>query len=121
MFTTTILGGLLPGASLALVLLCLLVSSIGFKKTVFFISIGYGYSIAAMALGSAASELVVANAIETGSATAAAKRRTCPATIACARVVTSLSAKVRTPRRKSWVFAAEATEGAAGGTVVLAA
>lgn len=50
MFTSSILGGLLPLAVAFFLGLCLLVSAIGFKKFVFFISIGYGYSIAAMAL-----------------------------------------------------------------------
>ena len=52
MFTSTILGGLLPWAVIPLAALCLVVSAIGFRKTVYFISIGYGYSIAAMAIAS---------------------------------------------------------------------
>jgi Predicted membrane protein len=54
MFDTTILGGLLPSAVLLLGAIALLVSSIGFKKYVYFISIGYGYSIAAMSIASLA-------------------------------------------------------------------
>lgn len=50
MFSSLILGGLLPEATLFFLGLCLLVSAIGFRKVVYFISIGYGYSIAAMAL-----------------------------------------------------------------------
>jgi steroid 5-alpha reductase family enzyme len=63
MFTMTILGGLLPAASLLLLGVCLLVSSIGFKKFVYFISIGYGYSIAAMAIVSLALSGASASAI----------------------------------------------------------
>ncbi len=69
MYTTTLLWGQLPTASLLLGLVALVVSSIGFFKYVFFISIGYGYSIAAMAFvslalaGSAASPLTWAEAI----------------------------------------------------------
>jgi steroid 5-alpha reductase family enzyme len=49
--------------------LCLLVSAIGFKKFVYFISIGYGYSIAAMALlslaaGMATGKLEIVAAVE---------------------------------------------------------
>lgn len=58
MFSSTILGGLLPAAALFFVFLCLLVSAIGFIKFVYFISIGYGYSIAAMALVSLVAGLV---------------------------------------------------------------
>jgi steroid 5-alpha reductase family enzyme len=54
MFSTMIFGGLLPGAALLLGLICLLVSAIGFRKFVYFISIGYGYSIAAMSIASLA-------------------------------------------------------------------
>jgi len=54
MFTSSILGGLLPWAVIPLAALCLVVSAIGFRKTVYFISIGYGYSIAAMAIASLA-------------------------------------------------------------------
>jgi steroid 5-alpha reductase family enzyme len=54
MFASTILGGLLPTATLSLIALDLLVSVIGFKKYVYFISIGYGYSIAAMSIASLA-------------------------------------------------------------------
>jgi steroid 5-alpha reductase family enzyme len=50
MLTVTILGGQLPAAALFFLGLCLAVSAIGFKKYVYFISIGYGYSIAAMAI-----------------------------------------------------------------------
>jgi steroid 5-alpha reductase family enzyme len=50
MFTSSILGGLLPLAVAFFFGLCLLFAAIGFKKFVYFISIGYGYSIAAMAL-----------------------------------------------------------------------
>jgi steroid 5-alpha reductase family enzyme len=49
MFTATILGGLLPAATLPFLGVCLAISAIGFWKYVYFISIGYGYSIAAMA------------------------------------------------------------------------
>jgi len=52
MFTSSVLGGLLPWAVIPLAALCLVVSAIGFRKTVYFISIGYGYSIAAMAIAS---------------------------------------------------------------------
>jgi steroid 5-alpha reductase family enzyme len=54
MFTTTILGGLLPQAALFMGALALFVSAIGFKKFVYFISIGYGYSIAAISIASLA-------------------------------------------------------------------
>jgi steroid 5-alpha reductase family enzyme len=69
MFTSSILGGLLPLAVIFFFGLCLLVSAIGFKKFVFFISIGYGYSIAAMALvslavGLATGKLEIVAAIE---------------------------------------------------------
>jgi steroid 5-alpha reductase family enzyme len=63
MFASTILGGLLPAAALLFLCACLAVSAIGFAKYVYFISIGYGYSIAAMAIlscvlgGAAASPL----------------------------------------------------------------
>lgn len=50
MFTNQLFGGLLPFAVLPLLGLALLVSSIGFKKYVYFISIGYGYSIAAISV-----------------------------------------------------------------------
>jgi steroid 5-alpha reductase family enzyme len=50
MLMTTMLGGLLPTSALLFALLCLLVSAVGFKKFVYFISIGYGYSIAAMSI-----------------------------------------------------------------------
>lgn len=50
MLATTILSGLLPLAVLPLLALCLLVSAIGFRRLVWFISIGYGFSVAAMAL-----------------------------------------------------------------------
>jgi steroid 5-alpha reductase family enzyme len=59
MFTSSVLGGLLPWAVIPLAALCLVVSAIGFRKTVYFISIGYGYSIAAMAIAS----LVLAGAV----------------------------------------------------------
>jgi len=63
------MGGLLPLAVAFFLGLCLLVSAIGFKKFVYFISIGYGYSIAAMALlslvaGLAAGKLEIVAAIE---------------------------------------------------------
>lgn len=50
MFTTTILGGLLPSATILSFGLCLAVSAIGFKKYIYIyiISIGYGYSSAAI-------------------------------------------------------------------------
>lgn len=57
MFTHTILWGLLPSAAGLLLLLCLAVSAIGFYRLVYFISIGYGLSIAAMALASLALSL----------------------------------------------------------------
>jgi steroid 5-alpha reductase family enzyme len=69
MLSSTILGGLLPSATLLFLGVCLAVSAIGFKKYVYFISIGYGYSIAAMAViscvlgGSAASLLTWLEAI----------------------------------------------------------
>jgi steroid 5-alpha reductase family enzyme len=50
MFHQTVLGGFLPLAAPVFLALCLAVSAIGFRKLVYFISIGYGYSIAAMAL-----------------------------------------------------------------------
>jgi steroid 5-alpha reductase family enzyme len=50
MFSGTIIWGLLPRAALFLAAICLLVSAIGFRKVVYFISIGYGYSMAAMAV-----------------------------------------------------------------------
>lgn len=43
-----------PDATLFLAFVCLFVSAIGFKKTVYFISIGYGYSMAAMSVASPA-------------------------------------------------------------------
>jgi steroid 5-alpha reductase family enzyme len=52
MLSSTILGGLLPSATILFLGLCLAVSAIGFKRYVYFISIGYGYSVAAMALAS---------------------------------------------------------------------
>jgi len=52
MFTSSVLGGRRPCANIPLAALCLVVSAIGFRKTVYFISIGYGYSIAAMAIAS---------------------------------------------------------------------
>jgi steroid 5-alpha reductase family enzyme len=54
MLASTILGGLLPSATLLFLGLCLAVSAIGFKKYAYFISIGYGYSVAAMAIASCA-------------------------------------------------------------------
>lgn len=54
MLATTILSGLLPLAVLPLLALCLLVSAIGFRRLVWFISIGYGFSVAAMAIASLA-------------------------------------------------------------------
>lgn len=54
MFASTILGGLLPTATLFLAFVCLFITAIGFKKYVYFISIGYGYSIAAMSIASLA-------------------------------------------------------------------
>ncbi len=54
MFANTILWGLVPAAAAAFLVLCLAVSAIGFYKLVYFISIGYGFSIAAMALSSLA-------------------------------------------------------------------
>jgi steroid 5-alpha reductase family enzyme len=50
MFSSTILGGLLPTAALTFLGVCLAVSAIGFAKYVYFISIGYGFSVAAMAI-----------------------------------------------------------------------
>ncbi len=52
MLSTTIIGDQLPAATILFLGLCLAVSAVGFKKYVFFISIGYGYSIAAMAIAS---------------------------------------------------------------------
>ncbi len=52
MLSTTILGGQLPAATLYFFGLCLAICLVGFKKYVYFISIGYGYSIAAMAIAS---------------------------------------------------------------------
>jgi steroid 5-alpha reductase family enzyme len=63
MFASTILGGLLPTATLFLAFVCLFVSAIGFKKYVYFISIGYGYSIAAMSIASLAIAGASASAI----------------------------------------------------------
>ena len=63
MFSSTILGGLLPWAIVPLAGICLAVSAIGFRKTVYFISIGYGYSIAAMAITSLAVAGRVAGAV----------------------------------------------------------
>jgi hypothetical protein len=48
MYHATILWGLFPQAALFLVAVALAVSTIGFKRGVYFISIGYGFSIAAM-------------------------------------------------------------------------
>ncbi len=57
MFTQTILWGLLPSTAALFLLLCLAVSAIGFYRLVYFISIGYGLSIAAMALATLALSL----------------------------------------------------------------
>jgi steroid 5-alpha reductase family enzyme len=54
MFTSTIFEGLLPTATIVLAALALVVSSIGFMRYVYFISIGYGYSIATMSIASLA-------------------------------------------------------------------
>jgi steroid 5-alpha reductase family enzyme len=48
MLSLNYFSGSLSSTSLAMLLLCLLVSAIGFWRHVYFISIGYGYSIAAM-------------------------------------------------------------------------
>jgi steroid 5-alpha reductase family enzyme len=45
-----ILGGLLPASVLLMAGVCLVVSAVGFYRLVFFISIGYGFSVAAMSL-----------------------------------------------------------------------
>jgi steroid 5-alpha reductase family enzyme len=54
MLAQTILWGLIPAAAVVFLILCLAVSAIGFYRLVYFISIGYGFSIAAMALASLA-------------------------------------------------------------------
>jgi steroid 5-alpha reductase family enzyme len=54
MLVHDILGGSIPQAALAALVLCLAVSSIGFYRLVYFISIGYGFSIAALSLASLA-------------------------------------------------------------------
>jgi steroid 5-alpha reductase family enzyme len=46
----TVLYGLLPVVTLLLAAVCLVVSSVGFFRVVLFISVGYGYSMAAMAI-----------------------------------------------------------------------
>lgn len=46
----TILYGLLPVVTFLLAAVCLLVSAVGFFRLVFFISVGYGYSVAGMAI-----------------------------------------------------------------------
>lgn len=58
MFNVAFAGGLLPVAVIVFFGLCLLVSAVGFRKFVYFISIGYGYSIAAMAIASVAVAVV---------------------------------------------------------------
>ncbi len=50
MISSAIFGGLLPPTTIFFLVVCLAVSAVGFKKYVYFISIGYGYSIAAMAI-----------------------------------------------------------------------
>jgi steroid 5-alpha reductase family enzyme len=50
MLSTTLFSGLLPFAAIVLLGLCLVVSAIGFYRVVYFISIGYGFSVAIMAL-----------------------------------------------------------------------
>jgi steroid 5-alpha reductase family enzyme len=54
MLAHTILWGLVPAATAVFLALCLAVSAIGFYRLVYFISIGYGFSIAAMAIASLA-------------------------------------------------------------------
>jgi steroid 5-alpha reductase family enzyme len=50
MFSTGILGGQLPSATLAVLGLCLAVTAIGFRKFSYFVGLGYGLSVAASAL-----------------------------------------------------------------------
>jgi steroid 5-alpha reductase family enzyme len=50
MLSTMLFNGLLPFAAIVLLGCCLVVSAIGFYRVVYFISIGYGFSIAIMAL-----------------------------------------------------------------------
>lgn len=45
-----LLWGLVPQAIIVLIGLCLVVTSIGFYRTVYFISLGYGFSVAAMSV-----------------------------------------------------------------------
>lgn len=65
MFSATILGGLLPFASLAFLFLCLAVSSVGFRRVVYFISVGYGMSVAAMALVSIVPSILARSPVST--------------------------------------------------------
>lgn len=54
MFDASFAGGLLPVSAIVFFGLSLAVSAVGFRKFVYFISIGYGYSIAAMSVASVA-------------------------------------------------------------------
>jgi len=62
MFQSLLFDNLLSVATPVLFGVCLVISSIGFRKTVYFISIGYGFSIAGMAIVSLATSAGKASA-----------------------------------------------------------